>query len=153
MYTEGPKYVFSIRERRVMEKLIALVLGIAALAVIIKFVYFPAVPEPMEYVSDNVTCALFLKCEHTEDMKVHLNLHGSITNKGKRDLSRISVSVPFSLLIQPGDKKVEKEITVDLGPLAHSEKKEIDQRIATEEVPERVNIGLDYKVDVKSAVY
>ena len=138
-----------------MEKVIALLLGIVALGVIIKFVYFPAVPEPMEYAAQNVKVDLKLKWERAESDKatVHLQLTGTLSNKGKRKLSVVKVLVPYKLTIQPGDKIIKKEITVDLGALGESKTKEVDQRISSEGVPERVNIGLWYHIDISSASY
>ena len=136
-----------------MEKFIALVLGLAALGLVIKFVYFPAVPKPMEYAAQNVELDLRLDWKRGEGdgATVHLQLTGSLFNKGKTNLSEIKLLVPYKLTIQPGDNIIKKEITIDLGALGASKKKEVDQRISSEGVPERVNIALWYQVDISSA--
>jgi len=136
-----------------MEKFIALILGLAALGVIIKIVYFPPVPDPAEYAAKNTEHDLRLEWKRGEGATVHLHLSGSVSNKGKHDLSVLKLMVPYKLTIQPGDTIIKKEIAVDVGPLKGSSTKKVDQRLSTEEVPERVNIALWYEVNIKSASY
>jgi len=141
-----------------MEKFAIFLLFAAALAIIVKFLYFPSAPEPGAYAAEHLDISgLEVKMLREDETLVHLQIVGPIANRGKRAMSKVTLAVSYKLTLYGGGEGTDGvrsgKVMVDVGRLAPGGEKTLQTRIATEKLPGKVNLTLWYDKEIESAAY